>query len=550
MEYYPKYPSAEDCIKYPSGILQYRDEEYYVNDIKVINNRALHGDSVYYDPLRKCILGIKARTNKKIVGVLRLDDNKRYGFNKKNVPYIKFNSVSGKYPAFIVPCKLRTKIAKYCIVSFNRWNTSDKHPVFQIEEYLGDVDDEYSTIKMLLAKVGIRRTGRRITYNELTDYQLLKQDYNTFSIDPTGCRDIDDAFHFKRYPTGEIEIGIHIANVARHVKSVKLPFYSSIYYRNGEQDNMIGDDWSYNTCSLVNGEKRLALSLIIKFRGDCIVSKKFKECVVKNTALSYSEANSEDCKISEVSELLSFSREHFDQPDMTAEKMVEKYMIIYNSSVASKLFYSNPDDVILRTHAGQKNYNRISSIDSKLDEFINRRQMEAAVYAIAPEDTAHRTLGVDFYTHATSPIRRYIDIINQHMIISTIDSEYSWSKEDFEIDIEAINSFNKSLRKFYNFYKKLEIIHSGCLEGNSDYEAYIVGINGIKIELWIPSLEITHKINIISPKLLMAGDLAYSAGENFTRVNDKEYSLYQRVHVSITPRPGECVFNRKLHISI
>ena len=136
------------------------------------------------------------------------------------------------------------------------------------------------------------------------------------------------------------------------------------------------------------------------------------------------------------------------------------------------------------------------------------------------------------------------------MIISTIDSEYSWSKEDFEIDIEAINSFNKSLRKFYNFYKKLEIIHSGCLEGNSDYEAYIVGINGIKIELWIPSLEITHKINIISPKLLMAGDLAYSAGENCTRVNDKEYSLYQRVHVSITPRPGECVFNRKLHISI
>ena len=113
--------------------------------------------------------------------------------------------------------------------------------------------------------------------------------------------------------------------------------------------------------------------------------------------------------------------------------------------------------------------------------------MEAAVYAIAPEDTAHRTLGVDFYTHATSPIRRYIDIINQHMIISTIDSEYSWSKEDFEIDIEAINSFNKSLRKFYNFYKKLEIIHSGCLEGNSDYEAYIEVLFGIKAELWIPN---------------------------------------------------------------
>lgn len=554
MEYYPKH--AVELSQYSTGKLEYKNGDYYINTDIVANNRGLHGDTVYYDKFNKSVMGIHSRSGEKFVGVLRLDDNKRYGFNKKNVPYVKFSSVSGKYPDFIVPCKLRSREARYCIISLNRWDTRDKHPVGQIEEYLGEVSDEYSTVKMLLAKVGIRRTGRRIEYNPVPDIQHVEPDYHTFSIDPHGCRDIDDAFHFKKYTTGETEIGIHIANVARHLKSAKLPFFSSIYYRNGEQDNMIGNDWSYNICSLVNGEKRMALSLIIKFRGDCIVSKKFQECIVKNTALSYSEANSESCeKAPGVRDLLEFSRDYFDEPDLNAQKMVEKFMIIYNSSVASKLYYSNPNDVILRTHQGQKGIKRITSTHSALDEFINRRQMEAAVYAIAPEDTAHKTLGVDFYTHATSPIRRYVDIINQHMLISCIDKSYTWSKEDFLVDVDEMNEFNKSLRKFYNHYKKLEIIHSGILESGSgselmEFEAFIVGIKGVKLEIYIPELDITHKTQIISPKLLMAGDVKFSSGETWTKVNDVEYSLYQRIKVSITPRHSECVFNRKLHVGI
>ena len=559
MEYYPKYAESKELSQYSTGKLEYRDGDYYTNGVIIDNNRALHGDTVYYDKFSNSVMGIESRSGEKIVGVLRIDDNKRYGFNKKNVPYVKFSSVSGKYPNFIVPCKLRSKEAQYCIVSLNRWNTRDKHPVAQIEEYLGEVSDEYSTVKMLLAKVGIRRTGRRIEYNPVVDFQHLEADYHTFSIDPEGCRDIDDAFHFKKFKTGETEIGIHIANVARHIKSAKLPFFSSIYYNNGEQDNMIGNDWSYNTCSLVNGEKRMALSLIIKFRGDCIVAKKFQECIVKNTALSYNDANDandandDNCKYREVRDLLEFSRAHFEEPNMTAQKMVEKYMIMYNSSVASKLYYSNPDEVILRTHAGQKGIGNIPSIHTALDEFINRRQMEAAVYAVAPDDTTHRTLGLDFYTHATSPIRRYVDIINQHMIISCIDKSYTWSREDFLVDVDKMNAFNKSLRKFYNHYKKLEIIHSGQLEsesGTREFDAFIVGIKGVKLEIYIPELDITHKTQIISPKLLMAGDVKFSAGETWTTVNEIEYSLYQRIQVSITPRISECVFNRKLHVSI
>ncbi len=49
---------------------------------------------------------------------------------------------------------------------------------------------------MLYAKVGIRLSGKKMNYNS-TDLSSGKEiDYRTFSIDPVGCRDIDDAFHF------------------------------------------------------------------------------------------------------------------------------------------------------------------------------------------------------------------------------------------------------------------------------------------------------------------------------------------------------------------
>lgn len=38
------------------------------------------------------------------------------------------------------------------------------------------------------------------------------------SIDPPGCKDIDDALHCKRLPNGNYEVGVHIADVTHFVK--------------------------------------------------------------------------------------------------------------------------------------------------------------------------------------------------------------------------------------------------------------------------------------------------------------------------------------------
>jgi exosome complex exonuclease DIS3/RRP44 len=39
------------------------------------------------------------------------------------------------------------------------------------------------------------------------------------SVDPPGCKDIDDALHARPLPNGNIEIGVHIADVTHFVKA-------------------------------------------------------------------------------------------------------------------------------------------------------------------------------------------------------------------------------------------------------------------------------------------------------------------------------------------
>jgi len=38
------------------------------------------------------------------------------------------------------------------------------------------------------------------------------------SIDPVGCRDIDDALHCIKLPNGNFEVGVHIADVSHFVR--------------------------------------------------------------------------------------------------------------------------------------------------------------------------------------------------------------------------------------------------------------------------------------------------------------------------------------------
>ena len=86
-----------------------------------------------YIMIRKNVTGISERKSEDCGG-FEVRRNKRYGYNKKNVPYVKFISVSGKYPISLFRVNCRQSASMWSLVLI--MEHYDKHPVGQIENIL------------------------------------------------------------------------------------------------------------------------------------------------------------------------------------------------------------------------------------------------------------------------------------------------------------------------------------------------------------------------------------------------------------------------------
>jgi exosome complex exonuclease DIS3/RRP44 len=580
------------------GIIICKDDEFYLKDgiTPLKNNRAINGDIVFIKDDE--VVGIESRNKQHIVGILYLNLNQKYGFTKRGIPIIKFTPLSNKFPTFMVPSKSRERVAQLCVISFNKWETNNKHPIGQIEKLIGRVGDLNNEIQGILYKnkmCPLGKSKQRRKQNILSEEQIQSHPwiesesesstshYETISIDPEGCRDIDDAFHVKQIDESNIEIGIHIADVASRLdlENLKCCFFSSIYFDGGKQENMLNDDFTYTVASLGNGEVKRAVSLILQYKIDPnvkLMSLCFKSTLVKNKALSYSEAdkmiksdsstkhtlNSSLKLLNKIAFMMNNETSSTPYTIISATKMVEHFMLLYNSLTAETL-YSYSKTTILRKH---KNAEKLSTLNQtvsresspELVNFIERLSQNAAEYVIdynaKDGQLLHEGLGFGFYTHATSPIRRYVDIINQINILRYISSQPALEVSKNEID--DINLFNKNLRKFYNNYKKLKLVFNSEIE-TRDYNAYIIQIKKNKVKLFIPELDIEHSCQIMSHKLesldrISLGDANaqyYDQCEyNWIEVDGIRLSLYDSVKVNITTLPKEVFFNKKLYCKI
>lgn len=534
-------------------------------EVEVENNRGIHGDIVYINKINMQIVSIRNRKPNFIIGFLHLDSNQKFGFTKKNVPYYKFTPLSNKFPSFIVPSKSKTKKLVYCIISLNKWERNNKSPIGQIEEIIGDVGEINNEIKAALYFSGIMPTRNNIHYAPEKENDKMKLDlmerghiYHTFSIDPEDCLDIDDAFHFKKlgHSNGynQYEVGIHIANVARYLKDFDINLYSTIYL-DGKQINMLNEHYTYNVCSLGSGQEKLALSLILKYTDNMLVDYYFQESIVINQPYSYQEANdilNHNHKFS----LKSYTKTNHQLINLNTfhtlltgvkhtptTKLVEYYMLTYNRIVAETLYRYDPK-TILRTH--QMKVNDIGKFgdDTVLSGYLQKVNQNAARYVSNPIDTRHQIMDTEFYTHATSPIRRYVDIVNQTNII-----RYLYDKEikvDLDYKIDDINLFQKKLRKFYNYHKKIKIIFNNVFIENTD--AYIIDIKFNKLKLYIPELDIEHSFNPVSYKFLETNTLYL--GENHLDINGTMLYMYQSIKVSVSMLRQEKHFNNKIRIKM
>jgi exoribonuclease R len=516
MQYYNKHITHFNKSSF--GLFKNKIEEFTCNDTPIQNNRAIHNDIVYIDNGE--VVGIKERNNSKIVGVLCLNKNTKFGTNAKGNPYYLFKPLNPKYPTFYVASKARHKCKIYTVIQFLRWDIDTRQPIGMLVDEIGEIDIINNEYKALLYKNNLHYPRFKMPKFKLqshlnNDIQLQKQvsQYMVFSIDPPGCKDIDDAFHYLETAT-EFHIGVHITDITQYISMMdvaKITQSSSIYLPN-EIRHLLPEIYSEDLCSLLKG--RIRKTVMVQFR----YSKDFQ---LLQTDIKYATVKvKRNYSYDQVEKLLSHEDEtnlhrFFNTIKQITPKIidshsaVEYYMIEANRHIAEKLYKYSPQNTILRVHHGEVKED-CATYDpyNPLEKFLHHTGMEAAEYVCTEDDakTRHNILDIKYYTHFTSPIRRLPDIYIHHQLKRMVNNE-----ELHEIThhtIESMNKFQKRTRKLYNDIQKINMIYS--LSDNYETTAYVIDYNHYMIKLFIPEFNITHKTKIYSNKVKSLVNVEYN----------------------------------------
>ena len=594
MQYFKEYYNNILQKEIEIGILQKINDEFYVGDIKIkYLNRVIIGDTVIVEDNE--IIGIKERMNKNIVGILYLDSKTKYGsFNNK--PLYLFKPSNKDYPNFYIPSDSSSKTKTFSVISFKEWKTTDKLPIGTLVETIGLVGDKESEIEHLRIYYEIKNNTWKIKNEKIKKDELMLNDlafnygydYEVFSIDPIGSKDIDDAFHFKNIGDNNYEIGIHIASPTVFFGKEKEDILNilnrvSTVYLTDKKYNLLPNIYADNLVSLLENKVRFALSIIFVLDKDLnIISETVEKTVVKNIKnYNYDEFdnlynknspenNNEDYKnmldFINISEIF-FRGSLMQAPDFwrnnnnhirkefNSHHLVEEWMIYSNKRVANYLINKNCSNIILRKHSSKTNnleklgkiniINIDSNIDSRLINFLKIREENSAVYEIYDStknnisgEQTHSKLGDEFYTHFTSPIRRGVDFAIHLLIIANLEGKHLEYNFDENI-INKINMFTKNSRKFGRQLRRLEFIYE--LKNKDDIIretfGYITKISKNKISLYLPEYNLEEKIIIIPYKLeniveidfLDEHIIKFKIGEE----KEKEYKLYQELKLKL-----------------
>ena len=536
-----------------------KNGKYFIDNVQIKNNRGINNDIVYYN--HNEVINIKERATQYIVGVLLLNNNKKYGFNKKNNTLYLFKPINKNYPEFLVASNKKTKKNIYVAIEFYKWDTTSKYPIGHIIENIGETNIIENQIKCYLYKNNL--VYPKIKINKEVNNELVNNDnvYNVFSIDPPNCKDIDDCISFNKLDNNNYEIGIHITDVSHYINNVEL-FYNklttSIYYGK-EQINMLPKFLSENICSLLENNYRKCISTILIFNSNHeLINHKIELANVyikKN--LSYDEAETiiekNDNNYIDLIDLWKFMIK-YDTSIKDTHELIEKLMVLCNKIVAETLYNYDKEKTILRIHENTDILS-IKNKDEILTNHINKKNINAALYSYYKSDLkniGHSGLNLNLYTHFTSPIRRYIDIINHINIKNVLNKKELIAVDDKMLD--NVNKLNKNIKKFNNDYKLIELLNIKKNILNEVYEGYIIKITINYILIYIPILDIEYKYkfydynfkNIYSINVISNNKLILKDKNNNTYI----YKNLKKINISVTYLNEEVELFNKIKIKI
>lgn len=457
------------------------------------------------------------------------------------------------------------------VVKITEWRDEDKNPTGKVVRVLGNSGEHEVEIHSIMAEFGLpfeypeevereaEAIADKITAKDIKSRRDFR-DVLTFTIDPADAKDFDDAISYQKLPNGNIELGVHIADVTHYVKMDTLlekeayDRATSVYLVD-RTIPMLPERLSNGLCSLRPNEDKLTFSCVFELDEEAKVLNHWigRTVIHSDRRFAYEEAQENiDRQEGDYYEELTFLNElakklrqrrfqkgaiNFETVEVKFKlddegtplglvvkerkdihKLIEEFMLLANKTVAEFIYnkHKGKDTFVYRIHdhpdldrlATFANFAKKFGHDITVDEDTNIsrtlndlmdaivgkpeqnvleqlaiRSMAKAKYTTLPK--GHFGLAFAHYTHFTSPIRRYPDMMVHRLLQHYLDGGQSPEAEPWEEKCLHASEREKRAADAERASIKYKQVEYMALAEKKDYEGIVTGVTewGVFVEI-------------------------------------------------------------------